>query len=76
MSSGLAKLQALGPMAVLKAFRPAAASLIERIELDLADLDARLAKVEAEDEHRRNFIAAEAMAPASANCHPAPARLR
>jgi hypothetical protein len=42
------------------------------LEAQLADAGRRLTKVEAEDARRRSFMAAEAMAPASANCHPAP----
>jgi hypothetical protein len=42
----------------------------------IADANRRLAKIEAEDERRRNFWEAEALAPASANWHKAPARLQ
>jgi hypothetical protein len=42
------------------------------LEEQIADTDRRLTKIEQEDERRRSFLEAEALAPASANWHPAP----
>jgi hypothetical protein len=44
----------------------------DRLAAQLEDIDARLSKVESEDERRRSFWEAEGMAPASAHWHPAP----
>jgi hypothetical protein len=46
------------------------------LEQQIADADRRLSKIETEDERRRTFLAAEALAPASANVHPAPRGLQ
>jgi hypothetical protein len=39
------------------------------LEQQIADADRRLAKIESEDERRRNFWEAEAQAPVSATIH-------
>jgi hypothetical protein len=46
------------------------------LEQQIADVDRRLAKIEAEDERRRSFLEAEAMAPVSATIHKAPERMQ
>jgi hypothetical protein len=50
-----------------------AADLLGR---QLDELDQRLARIEQEDEQRRSFLGAEAMAPVSANLDPAPEKVQ
>jgi hypothetical protein len=62
-------------MAVLKALRPAAASVIERLELDFVDLDNSLSKLESR-EHWSPFYETVHRAPGTETIHPAPVRLQ
>jgi hypothetical protein len=46
------------------------------LEAQLVDAERRITKIEEETARYRSFLTAEAMAPASANLHPALARLQ
>jgi len=59
----LRKLVAVGDLRKAAGLMKAQLSLLEE---QLADAERRLTKIEAEDERRRSFLDAEAMAPASA----------
>jgi len=67
------KLTAVGDLLKATGLMKAQLGLLEE---QLADAERRLTKIEAEDERRRSFLEAEAMAPASANWHLAPEMLQ